>query len=105
MTVKTVNYTDEQTAELVNRYQAGDTVEALAEAFGKSVKSVVAKLTREKVYVAKTKATGTGRVTKAALTSYLEDLFQLEAGSLESLTKAEKGALEALANAATSRVN
>ncbi len=93
MTAKTVNYTDEQTAELVNRYKGGEAVEALAEAFGKSVKSVVAKLTREKVYVAKAKAAGAGRVTKATLISEMAAQCGVDAEVLASL---EKASLEAL---------
>ena len=53
MTTKTVNYTPEQTAQMVADYQAGTSVEMIAETFGKTVRSVVAKLSREKVYVAK----------------------------------------------------
>ena len=34
MTAKTVNYTPEQTAKMVADYQAGVTVEAMAEALG-----------------------------------------------------------------------
>ena len=90
------NYTEAQTLELVTRYQAGETVEALAEAVGKSVRSVVAKLSREGVYVAKTKAKGTARDTKAALTQMLESKLQMPEGSLESLQKASHEALEAL---------
>ena len=90
------NYTEAQTLELVTRYQAGETVEALAEAVGKSVRSVVAKLSREGVYVAKTKTKGEARVTKAGLTSMLEAKLGMAAGSLESLQKANHDALEAL---------
>ena len=90
------NYTEAQTLELVTRYQAGETVEALAEAVGKSVRSVVAKLSREGVYVAKTKAKGNTRVTKAALTTMLEAKLQMPEGSLESLQKANHDQLEAL---------
>ena len=89
------NYTEAQTLELVTRYQAGETVEALAEAVGKSVRSVVAKLSREGVYVAKTKPT-TARVTKAALVQMLESKLQLAPGSLESLQKASHDQLESL---------
>ncbi len=63
--VTKTNYTPEQTTQLVAGYQAGETVEQLAEALGKTVRSVVAKLSREGVYVAKTKATGQTRVKKS----------------------------------------
>jgi hypothetical protein len=52
MTDKIVNYTAEQTAQLVANYQDGVTVERLAEMFGKTTRSVVAKLSREGVYQA-----------------------------------------------------
>ena len=95
---KTVNYTAEQEAELAARYQAGETVEALAEAFGKGVRSVIAKLSRLGVYKAK-EATKTSRVTKAELVLAVEAKLGLEAGTLASFEKADKAALEALASA------
>jgi hypothetical protein len=91
------NYTAEQTQALVAGYQAGETVEALATQLGKSVRSVVAKLSREGVYQAKTKAAG-ARVTKAQLVA----LIALKVGAheevLESLEKANLEALELLAS-------
>ena len=105
MTTAQINYTDAQTTELVQLYQAGETTEALAERFQKSVRSIVAKLSREGVYQAKTKAKGTGRVTKAALIQYLEEMLQLDPQSLQSLEKAQTGALQALATALTNRIN
>lgn len=104
-TTANINYTDEQTVELVNAYQAGEAVEALAERFQKSVRSIVAKLSREGVYQPKTKAKGTGRVTKAALVQYLEEMLQLDPQSLQSLEKASLTELQALATALTNRVN
>lgn len=96
MTTETkTNYTEAQTTELVQGYQAGETVEVLAERLGKTVRSVVAKLSREGVYVAKTKP-GSLRVTKAALTQMLESKLAMPAGSLDSLQKASHEALEAL---------
>jgi len=60
MTTKTENYTAEMTTELVEAYTKAETTEArlavvtfYAEKLGKTVNSVRAKLTREKVYVAK----------------------------------------------------
>ena len=50
MAEKTVNYTAEQTAVLVSRYVDEKlSVEAIAQEFGKSVRSIVAKLSREGV--------------------------------------------------------
>lgn len=50
---KAPNYTPEQTARMVSDYQAGMAVDQIAHNLGKTVRSVVAKLSREKVYVAK----------------------------------------------------
>lgn len=105
MTTAQINYTDEQTTELVNAYQGGEAVEALAERFQKSVRSIVAKLSREGVYQPKTKAKGAGRVTKAALIQYMEELLQLDPQVLQSLEKAQTGALQALAAALANRIN
>jgi len=104
-TTANINYTDEQTVELVQAYQAGEAVEALAERFQKSVRSIVAKLSREGVYQPKSKAKGTGRVTKAALIQYVEELLQLDPQSLQTLEKASLQNLEQLAQAITRKVN
>ncbi|NDB15243.1 MAG: hypothetical protein EBX53_12735, partial [Betaproteobacteria bacterium] len=53
MAEKAVNYTAEQTAKIIADYQAGVAVESIAQAMGKTVRSIVAKLSREKVYIAK----------------------------------------------------
>ena len=50
---KTVNYTPEQTTKMVADYVAGVTVETIATELGKSARSIIAKLSREKVYKAK----------------------------------------------------
>ena len=54
---KSVNYTAEMTARIIEDYQAGVTVEAIAEGIEKSVRSVRSKLVREGVYVAAPKKT------------------------------------------------
>ena len=92
----TQNYTPEQTQELVTRYQAGETVEALAEAVGKSVRSVVAKLSREGVYHAKTRQPANARVRKADLVDELAKHCGVPAEVFESLEKANHDALELL---------
>ena len=96
---KTVNYTEAQVATLVAEYKAGVTVEALAETLGKSVRSVVAKLSREGVYVAKTRASGASRVTKADLVNRVAQAVGVDVMKLETLQKASHEALEVLANA------
>lgn len=95
-TEKTVNYTPDQTAEMVVAYLAGETVEAIAARLGKGVRSVVAKLSREKVYVAKTKAGVGARVTKAELVGRIAAFVGVEAAELASFEKASHEALELL---------
>jgi len=92
---KVENYSAEVTKELVDRYVAGETVETLATAYGKSVKSVVAKLVREKVYKAK-EATKAKRVTKADLVTKVATDLGVSRAVLETLEKASHEALEAL---------
>jgi hypothetical protein len=100
MTAKTVNYTPEQTAQMVADYQAGTTVETIAETLGKTVRSVVAKLSREKVYVAKTYVSKTGEtvIKKDAVADYIAEALGLGEADAESLTKANKTALKAIAD-------
>ena len=100
MTAKNVNYTPEQTAKMVADYQAGVTVEAMAEALGKSVRSIVAKLSREGVYRKKTYTTKTGEavVKKDAWADYIGEALGLTEADTESLTKANKTALAKIAD-------
>lgn len=95
MTAKTVNYTAEQTAAVIADYKAGVAVEAIAEAVGKSVRSVVAKLSREGVYQKKEYTTKKGEtpVKKDALASELMLLAGLTEAEADSLSKANKTAL------------
>lgn len=95
MAEKIVNYTPEQTAEIVNAYKAGQTVEQISALVGKSVRSVVAKLSREGVYKPKAKAAST-RVTKAQLISTLAERYGVDPKLLASLEKASLEALEIL---------
>ena len=103
-TTKAVNYTAEQTVAIVAAYQAGETVEALAEQFQKSVRSIVAKLSREGVYKKKEYVTKNGEklVKKDAHADAIGAILGLPENDIESLTKANKNALrvifEALAN-------
>ena len=100
MTAKNVNYTPEQTAKMVADYNAGVTVEAMAEALGKSVRSIVAKLSREGVYRKKTYTTKTGEavVKKDAWADYIGEALGLTEADTESLTKANKTALAKIAD-------
>lgn len=100
MAAKTVNYTPEQTLQMVADYKAGVTVEAMAQALGKTVRSVVAKLSREGVYQRKTYTTKTGEavVKKDAVADYIAQALGLGEADAESLTKANKSALKAIAD-------
>lgn len=100
MTAKNVNYTPEQTLGMVADYQAGLTVEQIAQNLGKSVRSVVAKLSREKVYVAKTYTSKTGEavIKKDTVADYIGEQLGLSESDTESLTKANKVALKAIAD-------
>jgi transposase-like protein len=93
------NYSAETTAKMVSDYLSGVAVEAIAVEIGKSVRSVVAKLSREGVYVAKSKADAekSARETKSVLVSKIAEKFGVDAEALVSLEKATKGALEILA--------
>ena len=96
MTEKIVNYTEAQTKELVERYQAGEAVEAIATAMGKTTRSIVAKLSREGVYVAKARVKNPNRVKKAELVEALANHCQVPVEVFESLEKATHEALELL---------
>jgi predicted transcriptional regulator len=95
MTTKTVNYTPEQTLKMVADYQAGVTVETLAQELGKTVRSIVAKLSREKVYQAKAyvSKTGASPIKKDVHADYIGFALGLTEADTESLTKANKTAL------------
>ena len=89
------NYTAEQTAALVSGYQAGASVEALATQLGKSTRSIVAKLSREGVYQAKSKAT-VARVKKADLVDAIANRIGVAPETFDSLEKANHEVLEAI---------
>ena len=95
MAEKTVNYTPEQTATMLEAYAAGTTVEAIAESLGKTVRSVVAKLSREGVYRKKEYVSKTGErpVRKDATADEIGKIAGLSEGEVDSLTKANKTAL------------
>jgi hypothetical protein len=101
-TVKTA-YTVEQAAELVAAYTANPSAEVVAtfaEKFGKSVKSVVAKLSREGVYQKKeyVSKTGVKPVKKDELATQFQTKFGLTEAEADSLTKANKTALAKILN-------
>jgi len=97
MTEKIVNYTQEQTLEVVSKYQSGMPVEMIAREMGKTTRSIVAKLSREGVYVAKSKTKAPSRVKKAELVDKLAAACGVPSELFESLEKANHEVLEALA--------
>ncbi len=106
-TIKAPNYTAEQTAAIVSAYVANstpETVEALAKQFGKTTRSIIAKLSREQVYKAKEYTTRNGEkpVKKDETASAIAAILGLTDGEADSLEKANKTALQkifaALAN-------
>ena len=101
MAEKAVNSTPEQTAKIIAEYQAGVAVEQIAQAMGKTVRSIVAKLSREKVYVAKTYVSKTGEkpVKKDVTADAIGAILRLSENDIESLTKANKSALKAIFDA------
>ena len=92
MTSKTV------TLKMVADYQSGVTVEQIAQTLGKSVRSIVAKLSREGVYEKKVYKTKTGEpvVKKDAHADAIGAILRLPENDIESLTKANKSALKAI---------
>jgi len=98
MTAKTVNYTPEQTQKIINDYQNGVSVETIADNLGKTVRSIVAKLSREKVYIRKEYKTKTGEsvVKKDTHADAIGAILRLPENDIESLTKANKNALKAI---------
>lgn len=92
------NYSDDIVAQMTEQYVANptrETVDALAQEFGKSVRSIIAKLSREGVYVAQPKVTKTGEpvVRKAELVAMLEEHFKV---AMPTLVKASKADLQRL---------
>lgn len=87
--MKNVNYTPEMTAKIVDDYQAGITVEQIADAIDKSVRSVRSKLVREGVYVAqpKAKARKADEPTKKELLIELEQIAPFQVTGLMGATK------------------
>jgi len=92
------NYTEEMVAEMTKAYTDNptrDTVDALAQQFGKTTRSIIAKLSREGVYIAQPRTTKSGEpvVSKAELVAQIQDHFGIE---LPTLVKAGKQDLQRL---------
>ena len=96
-----INYTEEQVAYMRTMYEENptrETVEILAEEFGKSVKSIIGKLSREGVYkktVYKTK-TGEDSITKKELVEKLAEFLEISSDLILGLEKSPKRDLKNL---------
>ena len=95
------NYTDEMVASMTQAYQENpsrETVDSLAQQFGKTTRSIIAKLSREGVYVAQPRTTKTGEpvVSKAQFVTAIEAHFD---SAMPTLVKAGKQDLQKLAEA------
>ena len=100
--MKVLSYTPEQTLHVVEAYTASPTaatVEALATELGKTAKSVIAKLSREGVYVAKVKEAGKREMLKSEMVAEIATLVGKTDEQLESLEKATGPALMAVLEA------
>jgi len=95
------NYTDEMVSTMTEQYQANptrETVDELAREFGKTTRSVIAKLSREGVYVAQPRTTKSGEpiVAKSELVSEVATILGVEVDDIASLEKATKVHLKEL---------
>ena len=95
------NYTEEMVNQMTEAYTENpsrDTVDALAEQFGKTTRSIIAKLSREGVYVAQPRTTKSGEpvMAKAELVAQIADHFGIE---VPTLVKAGKQDLQRLVDA------
>jgi hypothetical protein len=95
------NYTEEMVSEMTTAYTDNptrETVDALAQQFGKTTRSIIAKLSREGVYIAQPRTTKSGEavISKSELVSAVQDHFGIE---LPTLVKAGKADLQRLVDA------
>ena len=94
------NYTDAMTEDLLNAYNSEPTVETVrefAEKFGKSPRSVIAKLVREGVYQARPRTTKTGEpvVRKSDLVAFIQSQIDIAMPTLEKASKQDLSKLAA----------
>ena len=98
-----VNYSEATVAQMISTYSAATDAESrkaavssIASEIGKTVKSVIAKLSREGVYIkaAKTAKTGKAIVKKEEMVNDIAMLLDLDFDDVKSLGKATKASLE-----------
>ena len=93
------NYTEEMVVSMTEQYNANptrETVDSLAKEFGKTTRSIIAKLSREGIYKAQPRTTKTGEpvISKAQYVSAINAHFEVE---MPTLVKAGKQDLAKLA--------
>jgi|TARA_Y100001937_G_scaffold120737_1_gene178399 transposase len=86
---KQVNYSVEMTDKIISEYQSGISVDEIANAIGKSVRSVRSKLVREGVYIPQEKKTSkkVQEPTKKELLRTLDELVDFPTTGLLGATK------------------
>jgi hypothetical protein len=94
------NYTEEMVSTMTEQYTANptrETVDVLASQFGKTTRSIIAKLSREGIYKAQPRTTKSGEpvISKAQYVSAISAHFEVE---LPTLVKAGKQDLAKLAS-------
>lgn len=90
------NYTPELTAAIVADYEAGKDVESIAEAIGKSVRSVRSKLVREGVYQAPEKPVKAAKIEGPTKKEMLRELEELAPFKVDGFMGATKEAIASL---------
>jgi hypothetical protein len=93
---KKVNYTEAQVAQMIADYQAGQSVETIAESMGKAVRSVRSKLVREGVYVAAEKPAKAKREEGPTKKELIRELEAIAPFPVEGLMNATKEAIQAV---------
>ena len=94
------NYSEKDVSMMIKTYTASptrDTVDMLAEKLGKNARSIIAKLSREGVYVAQPRVTKAGEpvVLKSEFVARIETALGI---SVPSIVKATKSDLQTLAD-------
>lgn len=98
------NYTPELTSAIIADYEAGKDVAEIAEAIGKSVRSVRSKLVREGVYQAPEKPVKQAKVEGPSKKDLLNELEALVAFDVTGLMGATKAAIADVIALAQSQV-
>lgn len=95
---KVINYTEEQTKYLIKVYTANPTRESvnqLADELGKTVKSIIGKLSREKVYQKQDYTTKRGEKpeTKPEIIDEIAEALKISSEDIAGLVKSDKSSL------------